>query len=77
MQFKLDVPSKLLLREFADYTELTPLEHMVIKVAAVHGEKQPSLHQIKEIFLAVSQELSSYEDVVQGAEAPCLNLLTT
>ena len=40
------------------HTELPRLEKMVTKVAAVHGEKEPRLMQIKEIFLALSAELA-------------------
>ena len=42
------------------HTELPRLEKMVTKVAAVHGEKELRLHQIKDIFLAVSQELETH-----------------
>lgn len=42
------------------HTELPRLEKMVTKVVAVHGEKEPRLHQIKDIFLAVSQELETH-----------------
>ena len=42
------------------HTELPHLGKMVAKVAAVHGEKEPRLHQIKDIFLAVSQELETH-----------------
>jgi regulator of cell morphogenesis and NO signaling len=40
--------------------ELPRLERMVTKVVAVHGDKEPRLHQIKDIFLAVSQELDTH-----------------
>jgi regulator of cell morphogenesis and NO signaling len=42
------------------HSELPRLERMTAKVAAVHGDKEPRLHQIKEIFLALSQELSTH-----------------
>ncbi|NMF57000.1 iron-sulfur cluster repair di-iron protein [Pseudanabaena yagii] len=42
------------------HTELPRLERMVTKVAAVHGEREPRLLQIKDIFLAVSQELATH-----------------
>lgn len=42
------------------HTELPRLEKMVTKVAAVHGEKEPRLMQIKEIFLALSAELATH-----------------
>ena len=42
------------------HTELPRLGKMVAKVAAVHGEKEPRLHQIKDIFLAISQELETH-----------------
>jgi regulator of cell morphogenesis and NO signaling len=42
------------------HTELPRLEKMVTKVASVHGEKEPRLHQIKDIFLVVSQELETH-----------------
>lgn len=42
------------------HSELPRLERMVTKVAAVHGEKEPRLHQIKDIFLDVSQELETH-----------------
>jgi regulator of cell morphogenesis and NO signaling len=60
----------LSLTEFADHierihhaylhTELPRLEKMVAKVAAVHGEKEPRLVQIKNIFLALSAELATH-----------------
>jgi regulator of cell morphogenesis and NO signaling len=42
------------------HSELPRLEKMVTKVAAVHGEKEPRLQQIKDIFLAISQELATH-----------------
>lgn len=42
------------------HTELPRLEKMVAKVAAVHGEKEPRLAQIKDIFLALSTELTPH-----------------
>ncbi len=39
-------------------SELPRLERMTVKVAAVHGDKEPRLHQIKDIVLALSQELT-------------------
>jgi regulator of cell morphogenesis and NO signaling len=42
------------------HTELPRLEKMVTKVAAVHGDKEPRLHQIKDVFLALSQELAMH-----------------
>jgi regulator of cell morphogenesis and NO signaling len=42
------------------HSELPRLERMVTKVATVHGDKEPRLHQIKDIFLAVSQELETH-----------------
>jgi regulator of cell morphogenesis and NO signaling len=42
------------------HSELPRLEKIVAKVAAVHGEKESRLHQIKDIFLAVSQELETH-----------------
>jgi regulator of cell morphogenesis and NO signaling len=42
------------------HCELPRLERMTAKVAAVHGDKEPRLHQIKEIFLALSQDLSTH-----------------
>lgn len=42
------------------HTELPRLEKMVTKVAAVHGEKEPRLIQIKDIFLALSAELATH-----------------
>ncbi len=41
-------------------SELPRLERMTAKVAAVHGDKEPRLHQIKDIFLALSQELGTH-----------------
>jgi regulator of cell morphogenesis and NO signaling len=62
--------STLSLTELADHieqthhaylhTELPRLERMVTKVPAVHGDKEPRLHQIKDIFLAASQELETH-----------------
>jgi regulator of cell morphogenesis and NO signaling len=42
------------------HTELPRLEKMVTKVAVVHGEKEPRLIQIKDIFLALSAELATH-----------------
>jgi regulator of cell morphogenesis and NO signaling len=42
------------------HTELPRLEKMVTKVATVHGDKEPRLHQIKDVFLALSQELATH-----------------
>lgn len=40
------------------HEELPRLEKMVTKVAAVHGEKEPRLAQIRDVFLALSAELN-------------------
>jgi regulator of cell morphogenesis and NO signaling len=42
------------------HNELPRLEKMVTKVAAVHGEKESRLMQIKAIFLALSAELATH-----------------
>jgi regulator of cell morphogenesis and NO signaling len=42
------------------HEELPRLEKMVTKVAAVHGEKEPRLAQIRDIFLALSAELNAH-----------------
>lgn len=42
------------------HEELPRLEKMVIKVAAVHGDKEPRLAQIRDIFLALSAELTTH-----------------
>lgn len=42
------------------HRELPRLENMVTKVAAVHGDKEPRLIPIKDIFLALSAELSTH-----------------
>jgi regulator of cell morphogenesis and NO signaling len=42
------------------HAELPRLEKLVTKVAAVHGEKEPGLLQIKDVFLAVSAELATH-----------------
>jgi regulator of cell morphogenesis and NO signaling len=42
------------------HTELPRLEQLVTKVAAVHGDKEPRLNQIKDVFLAVSSELATH-----------------
>ncbi|WP_421658371.1 hypothetical protein [Leptothermofonsia sp. ETS-13] len=42
------------------HTELPCLEKMVTKVAAAHGEKEPRLMRIKDIFLALSAELATH-----------------
>ncbi|HIK16314.1 MAG TPA: iron-sulfur cluster repair di-iron protein [Leptolyngbyaceae cyanobacterium M33_DOE_097] len=42
------------------HEELPRLEKMVTKVAAVHGEKEPRLAQIKDTFLALSAELTTH-----------------
>jgi len=62
--------AELFLTELADHIErihhaylheeLPRLEKMVTKVAAVHGEKEPRLAQIKDIFLALSAELAAH-----------------
>jgi regulator of cell morphogenesis and NO signaling len=42
------------------HTELPRLNNMVTKVATVHGEKEPRLVQIKDVFLALSVELATH-----------------
>jgi regulator of cell morphogenesis and NO signaling len=42
------------------HAELPRLEKMVTKVAAVHGDKEPRLVQVKDIFLALSAELATH-----------------
>lgn len=42
------------------HEELPRLEKMVTKVAAVHGEKEPRLTQIRDIFLALAAELTTH-----------------
>ena len=42
------------------HEELPQLEKMVTKVAAVHGNKEPRLVQIKDVFLALSAELKTH-----------------
>jgi regulator of cell morphogenesis and NO signaling len=42
------------------HTELPRLEKMVAKVAAVHGDKEPRLVPVKDIFLALSAELATH-----------------
>jgi regulator of cell morphogenesis and NO signaling len=42
------------------HSELSRLERMTAKVAAVHGNKEPRLHQIRDIFLVLSQELTTH-----------------
>ncbi|UZQ54225.1 iron-sulfur cluster repair di-iron protein [Trichothermofontia sichuanensis B231] len=42
------------------HRELPRLEKLVTKVATVHGEKEPRLRQIQEIFLALSAELTTH-----------------
>lgn len=42
------------------HDELPRLEKMVTKVAAIHGEKEPRLTQIKDTFLALSAELTTH-----------------
>jgi len=41
-------------------TELPRLEAMTTKVATVHGEHDPRLRQVNEVFLALQQEMSSH-----------------
>jgi regulator of cell morphogenesis and NO signaling len=63
-------PSALSLSELADHierihhaylhAELPRLDQMVTKVARVHGDKEPRLHQVKDIFLALSAELATH-----------------
>ncbi|OKH20199.1 iron-sulfur cluster repair di-iron protein [Hydrococcus rivularis NIES-593] len=42
------------------HTELPRLEKLVTKVATVHGEKEPRLRQIQDIFLAIAAELTTH-----------------
>lgn len=42
------------------HNELPRLEKMVIKVAKVHGAREPRLNQIKDLFLALSAELTTH-----------------
>lgn len=42
------------------HTELPRLEAMVTKVAKVHGDKEPRLAQIRDLFLALSAELATH-----------------
>ncbi|WP_088889442.1 iron-sulfur cluster repair di-iron protein [Leptolyngbya ohadii] len=42
------------------HEELPRLEKLVTKVAAAHGQKEPRLNQIKEVFLALSAELTTH-----------------
>jgi regulator of cell morphogenesis and NO signaling len=42
------------------HNELPRLEQMVKKVAAVHGDKEPRLNQVKDLFLALSAELAAH-----------------
>jgi len=41
-------------------SELPRLGRMMEKVVAVHGDREPRLHQLRETFLALSAELSSH-----------------
>ncbi|MCA9734968.1 MAG: iron-sulfur cluster repair di-iron protein [Deferribacteres bacterium] len=41
-------------------SELPRLDEMTNKVASVHGDKEPRLHQVRETFLALFGELSSH-----------------
>lgn len=41
-------------------SEFPRLEGMTKKVASIHGEKNPRLHRIREVFLAMVTELSSH-----------------
>lgn len=42
------------------YQELPRLEQMVAKVARVHGDKEPRLAQVRDLFLALSAELAAH-----------------
>ena len=42
------------------HSELPRLDEMTEKVASVHGERDPRLHQIREIFLALATEMSNH-----------------
>jgi len=42
------------------HTELPRLEAMVTKVAKVHGNKEPRLAQVRDLFLALSAELATH-----------------
>lgn len=41
-------------------SELPRLDAMTEKVASVHGDKEPRLHEVRETFLALAAELSSH-----------------
>ena len=42
------------------HSELPRLDEMMAKVVSDHGERNPSLHRIREIFLALATEMSSH-----------------
>jgi len=42
------------------HSEIPRLDEMTEKVASVHGEKNPRLHQIRQTFLALAAEMSSH-----------------
>ena len=42
------------------HSEIPRLDEMTEKVASIHGERNPSLHRIREIFLALAAEMSSH-----------------
>jgi regulator of cell morphogenesis and NO signaling len=42
------------------HSELPRLDEMTEKVASVHGERDPRLHQIRQIFLALAAEMSGH-----------------
>jgi regulator of cell morphogenesis and NO signaling len=59
------------------HTELPRLEKMVTKVATVHGEKEPRLAQIKDIFLALSAELTTHLMKEEQVLFPLIRTLET
>ena len=41
-------------------SELSRLDEITEKVASIHGEKDPRLHQVRDTFLALAAEISSH-----------------
>ncbi|WP_019499140.1 iron-sulfur cluster repair di-iron protein [Pseudanabaena sp. PCC 6802] len=57
------------------HAELPRLEKMVTKVAAVHGDKEPRLSHVKDIFLFLSAELSTHLMKEEQILFPTIRLL--
>jgi len=63
-------PATMTLTELADHieethhaylrSELPRLDRLTKKVAAVHGDREPALHELRDVFLSLSEELTRH-----------------